>query len=83
MGGLLFNRRNWPGLQPSSTLYLASVLDLCGRWLLACPMSEHPDAQLASDAMKMAAVVRGGCAVIDDVIFHTDRGSSYFDLKNG
>ena len=28
-------------------LYLASVLDLCGRRLLACPMSEHPDAELA------------------------------------
>ena len=52
--------------------FLASVLDLCGRRLLACPMSEHPDAQLASDAMKMAAAVRGGRAVIDSVIFHTD-----------
>ncbi len=58
-------------------LFLASVLDLCGRRLLACPMSEHPDAQLASDAMKMAAAVRGGRAVIDSVIFHTDRGSTY------
>ena len=58
-------------------LYLASVLDLCGRRLLACPMSEHPDAQLASDAMKMAAAVRGGRAVIDGVIFHSDRGSTY------
>jgi hypothetical protein len=36
-----------------------SVLDLCGRRLLACPMSDRPDAELASDAMKMAAV-RGG-----------------------
>jgi hypothetical protein len=35
-------------------LYLASVLDLCGRRLLACPMSDHPDAELASDAIKMA-----------------------------
>jgi len=35
-------------------------------------MSEHPDAQLASDAMKMAAAVRGGRAVIDGVIFHSD-----------
>jgi hypothetical protein len=24
-----------------------------------CPMSEHPDAALASDAMKMASTVRG------------------------
>lgn len=58
-------------------LFLASVLDLCGRRLLACPMSEHPDAELASDAMKMAAAVRGGRAAIDGVIFHSDRGSTY------
>lgn len=58
-------------------LYLASVLDLCARRLLACPMSEHPDAELAGDAMKMAAAVRGGRVVIDGVIFHTDRGSTY------
>jgi putative transposase len=56
---------------------MASVLDLCGRRLLACPMSEHPDAELASDAMKMATAVRGSRAVIDGVIFHTDRGSTY------
>jgi transposase InsO family protein len=53
-------------------LYLASVLDLCGRRLLAAPMSDHPDAELAGDAIKMAAAARGGRAVIDEVIFHTD-----------
>jgi hypothetical protein len=37
--------------------------------LLACPTSEHPDAQLAGDAIKMATVVRGGRTVIDGVIF--------------
>ena len=58
-------------------LYLASVLDLCGRRLLACPLSEHPDAELTSAAIKMAAAVRGGRGVIDQVIFHTDRGSTY------
>jgi putative transposase len=58
-------------------LFLASVLDLCGRRLLACPMSDHPDAELACDAIKMAATVRGGKAAIGDVIFHTDRGSTY------
>jgi transposase InsO family protein len=40
-------------------------------------MSEHPDAELASDAIKMAAAVRGGRQAIDGVIFHTDRGSTY------
>jgi putative transposase len=58
-------------------LFLALVLDLCGRRLLACPMSEHPDAELAGDAMKMAAAVRGGRAMIEGVSFHTDRGSTY------
>jgi len=58
-------------------LFLASVLDLCGRRLLAAPMSDHPDAELAGDAMKMAAAVRGGRTVIDGVIFYTDRGSTY------
>jgi len=40
-------------------------------------MSDHPDAELAGDAMKMAATVRGGRAVIDGVMFHTGRGSTY------
>nr|WP_271210149.1 IS3 family transposase [Rhodococcus wratislaviensis]GLK35215.1 transposase [Rhodococcus wratislaviensis] len=58
-------------------LYLATVLDLFSRKLLACPTSEHPDAELACDAMKIATAVRGGRAVIDGVVFHTDRGSTY------
>jgi transposase InsO family protein len=58
-------------------LYLATVLKLFSRRLLACPTSEHPDAELASDAIKIAAAVRGGRGVIDGVIFHTDRGSTY------
>ena len=58
-------------------LYLALVLDLCGRRLLACPMSDHPDSELACDAIKMATTVRGGKAAVGDVIFHTDRGSTY------
>ncbi|WP_341560563.1 IS3 family transposase [Mycobacterium ulcerans] len=58
-------------------LYLATVLDLFSPKLLASPTSEHPDARLACDAIKMATAVRGGRAVIDGVIFHTDRGSTY------
>ena len=53
------------------------MLDLFSRKLLACPTSEHPDAQLAGDAIKMATAVRGGRTVIDGVTFHTDRGSTY------
>jgi putative transposase len=58
-------------------LYLATVLDLFSRRLLACPTSEHPNADLACDAIKIASAGRGGRAAIDGVIFHTDRGSTY------
>ncbi|HEY5456431.1 MAG TPA: IS3 family transposase [Acidothermaceae bacterium] len=58
-------------------LYLASVLDLFSRKLLACPTAEHPNAELACDAIKIASAARGGRANIDQVIFHSDRGSTY------
>jgi putative transposase len=58
-------------------LYLATVLDLYSRRLLACPVSEHPNTELAGDAIKIAAAVRGGRDQIDAVVFHTDRGSTY------
>lgn len=58
-------------------LYMATVLDLFSRRLLACPTSEHPDAQLAGDAIKIAAAGRGGRARIEGVVFHSDRGSTY------
>ena len=58
-------------------LYMATVLDLFSRRLLAAPISEHPDAQLAYDGIKIAAAARGGRAKIEAVIFHSDRGSPY------
>ena len=58
-------------------LYLASVLDLFSRKLLACPTSQHPNAELACDAIKIASAARGGRASTDGVIFHSDRGSTY------
>lgn len=58
-------------------LYLATVLDLFSRKLLACPTSEHPDAKLACDAIKIAVAVRGGREAIEGVVFHSDRGSTY------
>ena len=58
-------------------LYLATVLDLFSRRLLACPTSIHPDAQLAADAILIAATAHGGRSASDGVIFHTDRGSTY------
>ena len=58
-------------------LYLATVMDLYSRRLLACADHGAPDAELACDAIKIAAAVRGGRARIESVIFHTDRGSTY------
>jgi len=58
-------------------LYMATVIDLCSRRLLAAPTSEHPNRELACDAIRMAVAVRGGAANIAKVIFHTDRGSTY------
>ncbi len=58
-------------------LYLATVLDLFSRRLLSAPTSDHPDAQLACDAIKMAVATRGGRQAISGVVFHTDRGSTY------
>jgi putative transposase len=46
-------------------LVLALVLGHCGRRLLACQMWDQPDAELAIDAIKMAAVVRGACSAIE------------------
>jgi len=58
-------------------LYLATVLDLFSRRVLACPTSDHPNAELACDPIKIAAASRGGRSQIDGVIFHSDRGSTY------
>jgi len=58
-------------------LYLATVLDLFSRKLLACPTSTHPDAELACDAIKIATSIRGGRTKVEGVVFHTDRGSTY------
>jgi transposase InsO family protein len=56
-------------------LYLATALDLFSRRLLGYATSAHPDAVLAGQAIKMAVATRGGN--VAEVIFHTDRGSTY------
>ena len=56
---------------------MATVIDLFSRKLLACPIGEHPDAELCADAIKIAVAVRGGKDAIANVIFHSDRGSTY------
>jgi putative transposase len=57
-------------------LFLATVIDLYSRRLLACPIGKHPDRFLCMDAIKIAAATRGGRERIDGVVFHTDRGST-------
>jgi len=58
-------------------LYLATVLDLYSRRLLGAATGAHPDADLACQAIKMAVAARGGADRVADVVFHTDRGSTY------
>ena len=55
-------------------VYLATVEDLFSRRMLGFAQSDrHPTAELATDAINMAAAVRGGD--VAGVIFHTDKGS--------
>ena len=68
-------------------LYLATVIDLYSRRLLGAATGLHPDAELASSAIKMAVAARGGVDAVNGpnwrfeesqrVVFHTDRGSTY------
>jgi putative transposase len=58
-------------------LYLATVIDLYSRRLLAAATSLRCDADLCEQAIKIAVTVRGGNPKINNVVFHTDRGSTY------
>jgi putative transposase len=58
-------------------LYLATVIDLYSRRLLAAATSLRCDAELCEQAIKIAVAVRAGKTTINNVIFHTDRGSTY------
>jgi putative transposase len=58
-------------------LYLAIVIDLYSRRLLAAATSLRCDAELCEQAIKIAVAVRGGQTKINKVVFHTDRGSTY------
>jgi putative transposase len=58
-------------------LYLASVIDLYSRRLLAAAISRSPNAELARSAIRIAVAARGGAQEIKGVIFHTDRGATY------
>lgn len=58
-------------------LFLASVLDLGSRRLWGYSMADHMRTELVAGALDMAVAARGGPAGVDEVIFHSDRGSQY------
>ena len=58
-------------------LYLATVIDLYSRRMLAAATSLRCDAELCEQAIKIAVAVRGGQTKINNVVSHTDRGSTY------
>jgi len=58
-------------------LCLATVIDLYSRRLLAAATSLRCDTELCEQAIKIAVAVRGGQTKINNVVFHTDRGSTY------
>jgi putative transposase len=58
-------------------LYLATVIDLYSRRLLAAATSLRCKAELCEQAIKIDVAVRGGKTKINNVVFHTDRGSTY------
>ena len=60
-------------------LYLATVLDLGSRRLVGYSMNTHMRTSLITDALDMAAGVRGGATA--GIIFHSDRGSQYMSRE--
>lgn len=57
--------------------YLATVIDLYSRRCLAACTGLSANAALACSAIRTAVAARGGPGAIRNVIFHTDRGSTY------
>lgn len=58
----------------SGWVYLAVVLDLCGRKVVGWAMDRHMEAQLVCRALHMALQIR---APTRGLIVHSDRGSQY------
>ena len=63
--------RTWEGW-----LYLATVIDLGSRRVIGYAMAGHMETSLIEDALEMAVKTRGG-AKMQQVPFHSDRGSQY------
>jgi transposase InsO family protein len=55
--------------------YLATVMDLCTRWIVGWSVSNQNDTQLVCTALENAALNRG--IVPAGIVHHSDRGSTY------
>jgi putative transposase len=63
--------RTWEGW-----LFLATVIDLGSRRVIGYAMADHMRTELIENALKMAVATRG-VEKMDNVIFHSDKGSQY------
>lgn len=61
--------RTWAGW-----VYLATVIDCCTRMVVGYAMADHMRTSLVTDALAMA---RRNVDLVDDCIFHSDRGTQY------
>ncbi len=62
-------------------LYLATVIDLFSRRVIGWSVAAHMRTELVADALTMAVATRGG--TVNDVVFHSDRGSQYTSAAFG
>ena len=65
----------WTGEQWS---YLAVIIDLCARRVVAWALSEKPDAQFVIEALNRAVGFRSATT---GLMFHSDQGSQYASRK--
>jgi len=61
--------RTWAGW-----VYLATVIDCCTRMVIGYAMADHMRTSLVIDAVSMA---RRNVDLVEDCIFHSDRGTQY------
>lgn len=62
-------------------LYLATVLDLCSKWLAGWAIADHMRTELVTDALEAAARTRGGDLV--GAVFHSDNRVRLEGLRQG
>ncbi len=58
-------------------LYMATVIDCYSRRLVGWSIADHMRTALVEDALRAAAVTRGGSQALSGTIFHSDHGSVY------